>query len=466
MLRLLANISFYSLLSLNLNGQEIKLVLSADDDTDTLYVHSTQIDSILNFRLSSMASSGYWDARVELSDEKDETDIIFAYIIKGEISHLSHIHFSGLSTKDSRYLEREFKMDQPIIRNSDLPKAKRRIFGMGYHLSDVSQLSIDDKSEYHMSYTVESHPELRIQGMASFNRSATADTVAWYGEVNVNIPNFDGKGKSIDFAWERLKSNSESFYLGFSYPWLFQLPIEGSISFGREVIEGNYQVLQTKVGFGWDIDWERTIHFGYESDESIVTHAGKILYPEWLADKKRMLGMGYRQTTLNTQTHRGLSLRTSLFQEMNFEPQAVRKFELRSEAELLLLTNVYISQRVDATIQNHTVLLSDPSILKPLGGVNSVRGYEEAYLRSPNTVSIQNTIHYTIGKQSQILAFYDIGLHNTEKSIENIQGYGLGIQLRSGRGPIRLILASHKGVKMSNSFFHLEYSGGISWIDR
>jgi hemolysin activation/secretion protein len=102
----------------------------------------------------------------------------------------------------------------------------------------------------------------------------------------------------------------------------------------------------------------------------------------------------------------------------------------------------------------------------PLGGVNSVRGYEEAYLRAPNTISMQNTLHYTIGNQSQILAFYDIGLHNTQNSIENIQGYGLGIQLRSGRGPIRLILASHKGIKMSNSFFHLEYSGGIPWIDR
>jgi hypothetical protein len=79
---------------------------------------------------------------------------------------------------------------------------------------------------------------------------------------------------------------------------------------------------------------------------------------------------------------------------------------------------------------------------------------------------MQNTLHLMIGSQSQILAFYDIGLHNADNDIDALQGYGLGIQLRSGRGPIRLILASHKGVKLSNSFFHIEYSGGISWIDQ
>ncbi|NQT62777.1 MAG: BamA/TamA family outer membrane protein [Candidatus Marinimicrobia bacterium] len=463
---LLLKISIFSLLSLSLLGQQVWLVLNTSDDTDTLQVLHAEIDSILNSRLASISSAGYWDSRIELSQDVEQPNFIMGNIIPGDPSRLSYIHFSGLSDRDSGYLEKEFKMGRPSITTENLQQAKRRLIGLGYQLADMPQLSIDSNAEYHLKYTVINHPELRVQGLASFNRSGTVDTVAWYGQVNVNIPNFDGKGKSFDFAWERLKSNSESFHLGFHYPWLFQLPIEGVFQFGRDVVDGNYQVVQSTVGLEWDIDWERSIHFNYEKNESIITHEGSLLFPEWAADKKRMLGLGYRQTSLNTQTHHGVSLRTTLYQEMNFEPQSISKFKLRSEAEFLLLANFYISQRVDATIQNHTVSLTDPSILMPLGGVNSVRGYEEAYVRAPNTISMQNTLHYTIRNQSQILAFYDFGLHNTENSIENIQGYGLGIQLRSGRGPIRLILASHKGIKMSNSFFHLEYSGGIPWIDR
>ena len=466
MLRFLFKISISSLISISLMGQQISLVINNWDVSDTSLVFHSGIDSILNSRLESLASMGYWDAKIELSESPELPVQIRADIIPGYPSILSHVHFSGLSPRGSDYLEKEFKMGQSTISSDKLHKARRRLNGLGYQLGEVSQLSKDSNAEYHLSYKIKYRPELKLQGLASFNKNGTVDTVAWYGQVNMNIPNFDGKGKSFNFSWKRLKSNSESFNLGFNYPWLFQWPIVATFQFGREVIDGNYQVIQTIIGLGWDIDWERSIYFNYEKNESIITHEGSLLYPEWAASKKRLLGLGYRQTSLNAQAHEGISLRTNLYQEMNFEPQSIRKLTLRSEVEYRLPGNFHVSQRSDVTIQNHTQSLSDPSILMPLGGVNSVRGYEEAFIRAPNTLSLQNTLHLTVGNQSQILAFYDIGLHNTNNSIENIQGYGLGIQLRSGRGPIRLILASHKGIKMSNSFFHLEYSGGIPWIDR
>ena len=459
-------IIMFSLLKLSLLGQQVRLIVNHSEATDTSLVFDSEIDSILTSRLESIASMGYWDAKIEISHSPEYPDQIEADIFTGDPSTLSFVHFSGLSPKGSDYLEKEFKMGQPTISSDKLEKARRRLNGLGYQLAEFSQLSKDNDEAYHLTYKVRYRPELKLQGLASFNKSGDADTVAWYGQINVYIPNFDGKGKSFNFSWKRLKSNSESFNLGFNYPWLFQWPLVATFQFGREVIDGNYQVLQTIVGLGWDIDWERSIYFNYEKNESIITHEGALLYPEWAASTKRLLGLGYRQTSLNARAHEGISLRTTLYQGMNFEPQSIRKIALRSEAEYKLPGNFYVSQRSDATIQNHTQSSSDPSILMPLGGVNSVRGYEEAFIRAPNTLSIQNTLHLTLGNQSQILAFYDIGLHNTNNSIENIQGYGLGIQLRSGRGPIRLILASHKGIKMSNSFFHLEYSGGIPWIDR
>ncbi|MBT3227521.1 MAG: BamA/TamA family outer membrane protein [Candidatus Marinimicrobia bacterium] len=449
-----------------LPGQQIQLVLIQPDVTDTLMVQPAQLDSILESSLAVFSASGYWDAVVELSTDETKPGFIKARINPGIPVSLRYVHFSGLKDKDSHYLKKEFKMGKSTISSNQIPLAESKITDLGYQLSRDAQLTKDSNGDYHMDYEVNNFPEMQAQGLASFNRSGTADTIAWYGQINVNIPNFDGKGKSFDFSWERLKSNSESFNLGLRYPWIFELPISGTFQFGREVINGNYQIVQTSLGLEWDLDWQRSIHFSYEKNESIITHEGALLFPEWEPDKKRLLGLGYRQSNLNAQVHRGLSLKTMLFQEMNFEPEAIRKFTLRSEAQINLVDNLFVSQRTRASIQNHSTSQSDPSILVPLGGVNSVRGYEEAYLRSPNTISMQNTLHLMIGSQSQILAFYDIGLHNADNDIDALQGYGLGIQLRSGRGPIRLILASHKGVKLSNSFFHIEYSGGISWIDQ
>ncbi|MCF7922172.1 MAG: BamA/TamA family outer membrane protein [Candidatus Marinimicrobia bacterium] len=454
------------LLTSALMSQSVRFVLNDSETTDTLLVSPTQIDSIVEQRLGQFSAEGYWDARLEMLPEAHHPGMIEARVFPGDASTLGFIHFQGLRERDALYLEKEFKMGRPSISSRNLSQAKQRITGLGYQLADGYQLSQDVNGEYHMKYRVKHHPELMAQGLASFNQSSGSDSISWYGQINIHIPNFDGRGKIFDFSWERLRSNSESFNLGFQYPWLLQLPITGHFQFGREVIDGNYQILKTNLGFEWDLDWERSIYFSFEKHESIITHEGSVLFPEWEAKEKRLLGLGYRQTSLNPQIHQGISLKTMLFQEMNFEPASTRILTLRSEAQTRLSGHFFMSQRTRANIQNLTDSQTDPSIMVPLGGVNSVRGYEEAYLRVPNTMSMQTTLHYTIGSQSQILTFYDIGLYNTNKRIKTLKGYGLGVQLRSERGPIRLILATHEGLNLRNSFLHIEYSGGISWIDR
>lgn len=447
-----------------LGANSIDLVLKHSERSDTVTVHITEIDSILSRQLDVYRNDGYWDAQIKL--KQDHGDVVEASIIPGEISILKHVHFSGISEKNSRYLSREFTMGHPDISSHDLKAAVRRLDGFGYRLDEQSALSVDGQNNFHLTYKVLEYPDLRVQGLATFNQSGSSDTLNWHGQINVSIPNFDGHGKSFDFSWERLKSNSESFSIGLTYPWIFKQPLQAFIYFGREVVNGTYQVIQTNLGLSWDIDWERSIYFNYERNESIITHEGSELFPEWINDKKRLLGLGYRQSSLNSQSHHGIAINTTLFQELNLEPESIKRFNLRSEAEVGLPGNLYVSQRLAAVIQNHTTTTTDPSIMMPLGGVNSVRGYEEAFIRTPNVVSMQQSLHYTLGGISQLFAFYDIGFHNSEKTIENIQGYGIGVQLRSGRGPIRIVVATHKGLKLSNSFLHIEYSGGRAWIDR
>lgn len=448
----------------SISADPVVMVMNHAERSDTLAVYISQIDSAINAQLEVYMANGYWNAQVQI--EQHEGNVIEAKFIPGDISKLKHVHFSGITEKNAHYLSKEFTMGHPDISSNHLIAAVRRLDGFGYRLDGSPVLSIDNQDDFHLTYKVLDYPDLRVQGLATFNQSGSSDTLSWHGQINVSIPNFDGRGKSFDFSWERLKSNSESFSVGLTYPWIYQLPLKGFINFGREVVEGNYQIIQTNLGLAWDIDWERSIYFSFERIKSIITYEGTLLHPEWINDKKRLMGLGYRQSSLNSQNHSGFALKTTLFQELNHEPESIKRFNLRSEAELGISRRVYVSQRTAAVIQNHTVATNDPSILMPLGGANSVRGYEESFLRSPNIVSMQQTLHYTFNGNSQLFAFYDLGFHNAEASIDNIQGYGLGVQLRSGRGPVRIILASHEGLELNNSFLHIEYSGGREWIDR
>ncbi len=449
-----------------IQAQDLRVVLAGEQPGDTINVPVSNLNRMIDVELSNYQSLGYWDAEVKLSASESDSNLLFIKIDQGPVTKISQIHFSGLSPKDERYVMREFMLGAAFLESTDLGHAERRISNLGYRKRGDVRISKDRFATYHLDYTIHEKPELNAEALASFNRSATADTLAWYGQVSLYAPNLDGKGKGISLEWKRLKTNSELLSLRYEHPWIFDIPLAGALNFEREVIDGNYQTVQSGVGLSWSLDWDKSLIFEYQYYQSLITHSGAQANPQWNAEHRRMLGLGFRQTNLDRTNHKGISLRSSLQQQINFEPSSMRRFELRTEAEQVLLPKLYISQRSSWIIQNQSQVETDPSILNPLGGISSVRGYEENIVRSPSTISLQHDIHFQLGAGSQLLALFDVGIYYHDNSIRSMNGYGVGVQLASGRGPIRIILASHEGIAFRNSFLHIEYAGGISWIDR
>jgi len=452
--------------TVGISAQDVKLVIKSPALVDTLFVPASGIDSLLSDYLSKYKAQGYWETKINLSKSETDSRSLIANISPGIETTVSNIHFLDLPLKDNQHIQKEYLMGYPGISVLNLNKAEKRISNLGYHIAGEPAISKDSGGLYHLNYFIREKPELNAEALASFNRSAGADTIAWYGEINIYAPNLDGRGKSFLLAWKRLKSNSELLAMTYQHPWIFNNPLTAILSFKREVIDGTYQTVQSSVGMAWSIDWDKSLIFEFENYQSLITHEGRLSNPEWRSSKKKMLGLGIRQTGLDQAKHLGLSIKSSFQQELNFEPQSLSSFKLRSEAELSILPNLFLSQRSAWHIQNQYASATDPSIMNPLGGVSSVRGYQENTIRSPSTISLQHDINMQLGGESRMIVLLDIGVYNHKKSIHTMAGYGLGVQLASGQGPIRIIVASHKGLAFRNSFLHIEYARGLSWIDR
>ncbi|MCF7822863.1 MAG: BamA/TamA family outer membrane protein [Candidatus Marinimicrobia bacterium] len=433
---------------------------------DTISIAIDQLDSTIVSYMDENRTLGYWRARIELLGMNEDSTGMFVSMFRGELSSINHVHFSGAAEREKDYLNQEFYLGKRMLSIQDVSKAESRLRDIGYRMNRLRDISIDGDGKYHLNYMITKRPELNIDALAAFNQSAGADTLAFFGHIYLYVPNLDGKGKSLSLNWQRLKSNSESFSLSYAHPWLFDLPIKAVFGFGREVVDGNYQNIQSKAGLEWTLNWERTMFFQFEDQQSLITYEGSLLYPEWKAAHRQLFGLGYKQYNLDKRLHRGFAVRTSLSQELEFEPSSLSRLDFRSEAEIPLFRHLYFSQRTALSIQNKTNNENDPSVLKPLGGVTSVRGYEENRYRSLSVASFQHDVYYILGKQTRFITLMDLGIYVDSETLRYLGGYGLGVQLNSSRGPIRIILAKHQGLSLQNSFLHIEYSGGISWIDR
>jgi len=434
---------------------------------DTVLIPQAALDQYLQKQLHDLKQQGYWDASFRVDRQGQDTTLLEVIRQRGERPTIWQVEFPGLDDRIAQYLQREYFLGRAGITSSDLNRAEHRLVALGYILKGRRQVTRDRSGEYHVSYGQINSPEISLDALAAFSQAPDADTLAWFGHLNVFIPNLDGRGKSLRFNWQRLKSSSEQFQITYQQPWLFGQPLQGSINYGREVVDGNYQIIQSRIGLDWSIDWDRSLIFDAEQKQSLITYDGQFLNPEWRAVKRQMLGLGYVQTRLQHGEHQGLDLSTALYQEVNLQPNSINRFSLRSELEWPLFAGLYFAQRSSILLQNRVQALTDPSLLEPLGGVNSVRGYAENRFRSPSVASLQHELQVPFGRGSGIFAIFDLGAYTDDRgALTVITGYGAGLQLRSGRGPLRLVIATHPGLALGSSFLHIEYNGGLSWIKR
>lgn len=444
----------------------INLPLQADLPADTLEIAYTELDSKIESFLLAAHSNGHWNARAEVLSLPDSSGKILVVFTHGESVLLKHIHFVGADEKESRFLKREVLRNRGGVSPAELHRTEAVLQALGYVSSGMPQISVDSQRQYHVRYQLQSKPKLRIDALAAFSQNASADTLEFFGHLDLSVPNLDGNGKSIRLNWKRLDRESELLELSYRHPWLFQAPLAVMLGFSREVVEGNFQILNTDLGLEWAMDWDRSLLLTFEDHQSIITFEGRSAHPEWSPLRRQSIGIGYKQAGIDRHRGKGFSLRTTLHQELEFEASSNSRLEARSEFLQGIYRNIAVEQRTAVIIQTNAGAPSDPSLMKPLGGIHTVRGYPEQFLRSSSIAALQHDLNLKLGSTSRIFALVDMGFYGDGNDVKKLTGYGFGAQLGTAQGPIRIIFATHSGLSIQNSFLHIQYSGEVNWIDR
>ncbi|MCF7807899.1 MAG: BamA/TamA family outer membrane protein [Candidatus Marinimicrobia bacterium] len=432
---------------------------------DTLLVKSDQLDQTIAGFLKDARRSGYWNANVQLIPTSDPA-VVKLIMEQGEAIQLEYIHFEGIEDKESAFLRKELLKNKAYLFPTDIGRSVVVLSNLGYSLREKPIISKDANDTFHLSYLIQNKPSVGIDALAAFNQAAGADTVSFYGHIDISAPNISGAGNAMYLYWKRLNPASESFDISYRHPWIFSTPLALSTGFSREVVEGNYQILVKRFGLEWTVDWDRSLLVHFKDHRSIITYEGGLVNPEWKAIHSQSIGFGYRQNTLDRNVHKGVALNTALFQELNFEASSISHLTVRTELELPLKLFSFVNQRSAVQIQTAGDDIKDPSRRLPIGGINSVRGYSENEYRSRSVASFQNDLVMGFGDQSQIFTLLDVGYYMDEDKLKQLFGYGLGVQLKSGQGPIRIVLATHQGLSIQNSYLHIQYSRSVAWIDR
>lgn len=436
------------------------------EDVPVLEVENSQLDSLVNQRLTEFYEAGFWDAKIEIVSTDSATRVSKIRIYAGQQNPIQNIHILGVSERDLAYVTKEFMFNQEQMSFQELEYGRTRLEEIGYRLSRPFKASRDHDGQIHLAYDVLQAPTVKLDFLAAAQQKPNADSLNWFGHLKFNIPNLDGRGKALRLTWQRFQQNSENFSIRYFQPWIMDQAIKAEMGYSREVVEGAYQVTAGQVGMKWDLDWTKSLLVGYETQKTHLTLEGRTQNPDWESKNYNILNVGYRLGTQHRERKLKMLLKTTLGQQINFEPGALTRFALRSELmygphDILILKN-----RSAMILQNRGSDDADPGIHFPIGGSANVRGYGENEFRSPSVASLLWDMEIKLPGKMGLLLFLDQGMYESEGKIKNIFGYGLGVRLQSANGPLKLYVATHPGLLISNSYIHLNFETDIPWIDR
>lgn len=432
------------------------------------------IETFLDSLTSVYADSGFLDANWAILEPllagDNGSPALTAKINRSALTRISEVHFDNLTATRPATLEREyFFQSDSGLSVSEIPEAEKRVTQTG--LVTLQNLGTFQKINGHRGtrivvYRANEVNSVQFDGILGAEQEPGVDTLRWVGSLHLDVPNIMGTGRRVQLSWERTRADAEKLQLGYTEPWIMGYPISGTLGLGREVVDGNYITHRLNLDLNWRVSsWNRLI-LAWEQTRNTLTYSGRLANVTWDDAQRQTLGLGFRLTPPDNLTNRILGVFALYHVELGRRTNAIQEMNLRVLSRIPLYKQLRYTGRMAFSMYQNGDASRDPSLLRPIGGARSVRGYYEDQYRGTTTVAIQNDLAIGVGKNSRVFIFNDYGWLQRPEGKLSMMGYGFGARVETNMGPIVFTLGKNDNLPWRNAMIHIQLAGiDRRWIE-
>ena len=301
------------------------------------------------------------------------------------------------------------------------------------------------------------------------------------GYVNLHLQNLFRSGKELSLSWRQFQQQSQILDVFYKHPNLFNSPMGFSLQF--DLLKQDSSFLNTNFsinGYYYHKKVEVSFLADFKSSRPLGTVTDSLFLPEYANYNLQQVGF---KTYYNGLYERANPMEGSTAyvgfkignKQINKTPEiADIVYDSLSLKSLQIQVSVggEFNQRIAgplvahvdasyATVLNQDVLFTNDLIR--LGGVNSLRGFNELELFVSSYALARVEARLIMNATSRLFVFYDHAF--TNNSINNIadqpHGFGAGMLLDTGNGDLQLIYAlgvsAQQSLSLTQSKIHIGY---------
>ena len=315
------------------------------------------------------------------------------------------------------------------------------------------------------------------------NSNASQTGVQFTGDVTINLRNIKGGGKQAGLQWRKTDALSQLLDVQYVHPNFFGTPLEVAGSFNLYKQTDAFLTLRSRLQVTYPTARAGRISFFTEQRSSqllydSITYANLRQLPDNIDSQYNSYGLSYAWNSLDDLffPHRGyllngqgavgtktISKNGQILPELYSDvPLRTTQYSFALRAERYLpvkRTGVLLLRLRGEGLLNPRLFTND---LFRLGGLNSLRGFNENQFYTSSYAVATAEFRQFIGADSYVFAFADQAYvrHDipTDRFIEQPTGVGAGLSFRTAAGLFQFVYSvgqsSGQGFELKSSKIH------------
>ncbi len=322
----------------------------------------------------------------------------------------------------------------------------------------------------------------KIDALLGFLPNQTNDNgLLLTGYVNLHLQNLFRSGKELSFVWRQFKQESQKLYFLYRHPNLLRSPVGLQVNFNLLKQDSSFLNTDfTLAGFYQQKKTEVAFTAVFKSSRALAITRDSLAVPEFADFTLRQLGArvtysGLGNTINPRQGAKGYVEVKVGGKKIKPDPrvaEAVYDSINLAPAQMEVTVGGEVNQRLTGPLVAHIdasygqVLNNDQLFtndLLRLGGVNSLRGFNELDIFVSTYLLARLEARIIMNMNSRVFVFYDQAFtwNNVGNSRDTPFGFGAGMVLDTGAGELQLVYAlgvsAQQSLSLSQSKIHIGY---------
>lgn len=400
--------------------------------------------------LSTYADQGYPFASLEIINYLVQENELhaFATLKLGQQFRFDSLIVLGYTKVDPNLLGYEIDWQKGgLYQEKYLQEVQNRLEASDYLSAQRAPALAFYPQSAHLYLYLNKRSSNQISGIIGLNTEADGRTTL-NGDFNLNLLNTFNKGEAIQLRWRSPNTSVQDFQLRFAYPYLWGSPL--GIKAGVELFRQDSSFIQRffETGFNYRIAYQASLELNARFRSSNQLGASSVEFQNLGSYSSAGLSLGFRLKRLNqsivaTQGYRFTIELGSRYREA--EAAEWQQYDWRFDAAYYhKMGSAWVWHQAFSSEGIGGSPLFENELFR-LGGINSLRGFNELSLFSSAYGLMRSEIRYMLGKYDYLCLFGDLAYSENNSSLlvsQNLHsGLGGGINFQTKGGIFSLFLA-------------------------